>query len=575
MQSIYSELSDAEQTTINSVVPTQARRSHLCRCWRDSNRLLRRSLPFALSLTFSWQVFIIGLLAAQLNDDPAYTSAINWIQTLMTVCLALALTPLHGINYGVSYQLGKLKAMIDPHNELTISQLHQHAHLNNPTHTSNSQLFETTLYEISSFVQAGLMLSPFLAALGGMPLYYSANIITDILGQDESVANTVQSFLRPYSLAVPGLTLRMCFEQMLYASQYYTKTMQVSLLGLTMGSILASTLSLTSLDYGLPGIAYGFAADSWLTAGLFGYYLLNSHDFQTYPFGSSWFNLNKLSTFYEIARYGLTQVVSDIFELGMTFALAATAACSGYEDQAAWQAAMQMAFFAFPLFLATSITSAQEIEILRAKRHNAQLIKEWLYHSNATIAGYMTILGFLAAVVVDTQPNWLGIHNRAVQNELSSLAYVVAGGLLLDALRAHQLHTSKGMGRNALPTLLNSFALAVGTGIAYLTVCFNDPYTQGVQSVGRQYLLAMMLSNLLLLGASYSALKQINNAANNDAFDPLLDEASDSNESRQSNQYSLCSTGFSTAISPISNWAQCQQNHADSMSEEPSQVPSP
>ena len=521
------------------LVDSNARERRLSPCCgsfcRNAKHLITRSLPFALSLTFSWQVLIIGLLAVQLDDSPKHQSVVNWIQTIMTVCLAIALTPLHGVNYQVSYQLGRLKQILDPDDEFTIGQLHHRGQLrqlmNDQAHMQNN--LEDPITKVRSLFQAGVIMSPCLFILGVAPLYYSGSFLTNVTNVDKEVAHQAQSFLRPYGLAVGGLTLRMCFEQILYATHSYGVTMLGSLLGLGIGTGVAAGLSFSSLDWGMEGIAYGFAVDSILTAFIFGTYLATNQELQVYKFFRYRCGQNSLANATRsILRYGLSQLVSDSAELGMTFSLAATAACLGHENQAAWQVVMQIAFFCFPLFLASSLTTGQQIEALRASQPNTEKIKQWIGHTSVIVAGYTGTITLGSAALINAKPGWFGVNNDEVDDKLDSLAYSVGSGLIFDALRLHQLHTLKGLGCNCCSTTFTAGSLAIGTILAYFNSCSGHDNGKGISNVAQGYLTGMLLSYVGLLFTTWPVTQQVE-ASMRDQRAPLLNDQFTQNDMRR------------------------------------------
>lgn len=528
---LYRTTNNTENLSSNAVIHRAQPRCSLQRVWgstfcQNSRSLFKRALPLACSFSFTWQIFLVGVLGTWLDDDPQHTAAISWSQTFMAVCLALVLTPLMGINYEANYQLGRLKKALPDTNMKSLStrDLHKNQYLaqiinQDPDYQNCYPHLSGYFSKIRSLFHAGLGLSPMLMTIGGLCLYFSKTILHNGFNQDAHVSQLAQNYLRPYSLALVGLALRTCFEQLLYAYEYYRQVMYVNLTGLALGTGLSSYLIKGSPDMGLQGIALGYAAESIATAIFLGTYLLRHADFEPYNFLGvvNWYE----SCHYalpKIFKYGMSMLFSDIFELGMTFGLVASASSISHEAQASWQAVMQLPFFAFPFILAWSITHAQTIENLRSQNAHPSQLKNWLRDSTLILAGLSLATAGMAIMSIGYYPNILGQYSESVTSELPTLTMIIAGGFVMDALRCQMLQTCKGMDANTAATVTSSIGLLIGGSFA--GAC-SDGQTLGVDGVGLGYAGGMLISAFSLvrlwrrLIEEYSHQYANNNSSNN------------------------------------------------------------
>lgn len=487
---------------------TQAIQSSFC---QDSRYLLKRAVPLAGSLAFCWQIFLVGVLGSWLNDshDSEFNAAINWIQTFMATCLALALSPLTGINYPTSMHLAQINeiAFSDDHQDsnTAINEIGFRLHSDQRVDLSCLEAIRDPVNNLRSIFHAGLALSPLLMVLGGLPLYYAEFILQDGFAQSPQTANLAQSFLRPYSLALVGLTLRTAFEQFLFANQYYKQTISMSLLGLAIGTGVAAFLGYGPWDMGLEGVAIGYAIEAWLTAAMMGIYVTQSDDLEPFHLFKQ-FDVRQTLTYGlgQLSRYGLTQTATDIFELGATFGYSALTSTVSADAEAGWQAVMQLPFLTFPLIAGIGIVGGQTMEHLRGKTPSSD-IKRIHWHNTLVLTGLTTALSAGAIGLIGYYPEkTLGHYDDAVKAQLPELISIIAAGHLFDALRYQQLQACKGMGDNVSASGASIFGLLIGVGMASI-ISQNDK-TLGAEGTAIAYTLGMFLSWVSLAYLWYSAI---------------------------------------------------------------------
>ena len=466
---------------------------------QDSSYLLKRAMPLAGSLAFCWQIFLVGVLGSWLNDshESEFNAAINWIQTFMATCLALALSPLSGINYPTSMHLARINELAfddDPQSShATINEIGFRLQLDPSVNVWGFETIREPINNMRAIFHAGFALSPLLMILGGSPLYYADIILKHGLAQSDQTADLAQSFLRPYSLALVGLTLRTVFEQFLFANQHYKQTMLISLLGLAIGTGLSACLSY-GFGMGLEGLAIGYTIEAWLTAAMMGIYVTQSDHFEPFNLFSQ-FDARRMLTdgLSQLSRYGFTQTATDIFELGATFGYSALTSTIGADAQAGWQAVMQLPFSTFPLIAAMGIVGAQTVESLQAQGRSGAEIQSRHWHNTLTLAGVTTALSVGAIGVIGYYPNQtLGHYDTTVKDQLPELISIIAAGHLLDALRYQQLQACKGIGDNLGASTASIFGLIAGIGMAAI-ITQNDK-DLGAKGTAVAYTLGMFFS---------------------------------------------------------------------------------
>ncbi len=413
--------------------------------WQQFQKISKLSWQMSLSYTFSLEMVVLVYLLSQVNKSENHLAAITLITTLINFLICVGVSPLLAMSLVAGKELGELNDAI------TQGETEQ-------------QLFSRRQHISAVFIN-GLILSAITAPVVVSGMVFSKPILLNVLHQNAEVAQITEDFVRPYSIAVPAIMVRVCADQVMYLFERTKPAMLIGLMNLSIGMALGSVLAFGKLGapkMGSSGILIGAVLNEYLTAFGYSLYLMKSPRLQDYHFFNvfqSWQPyLNQLS---QIRQLGRSIMFSMATETTMLFMLSSFAGMLGTEPQAAFSAIMQLSLFSFLLQVAFGQTAAQEIS--RGMGANQ--------FQNASLAGKISlaalliyivpVLLFLSAyptVLADIQAN----NNASYRNTLQRLAPIMFTGCVFDAIRFIILQQMRVLGDAKKSSVISSGCIGLG-----------------------------------------------------------------------------------------------------------------
>lgn len=279
-----------------------------------SYTVLSIATAMALSYTFSDTVVVAGEMTGRLPGDSQNNLATSaLVMAMLTTLVSIAEATVFSMNIYTNNRRGQL--------EEKLREIGERGEDPTPEETI---VITGLRNEISSVLKAGIMLNfPFVPVPMAL-MCFSQWTLGDIFGQDPLIAQQAQSFLRPYTYAIPAITLmRMPLEQILFSYEKQLLVMILALASFGIGTGFAYLFCFgngTVPEMGLSGIAYGFLIESYLTPILFALALYFNQSFKDLNFFGHLCTASvPLKAIKELAKSGLPMLATTTSQVAAPF----------------------------------------------------------------------------------------------------------------------------------------------------------------------------------------------------------------------------------------------------------------
>ncbi|MFA6037434.1 MAG: MATE family efflux transporter [Legionellales bacterium] len=405
-------------------------------------KILSLGVPTVLSYTYSLFMVALGIMGGRLgnkDDEETYLGATILASTTLHTVLLLSLSPF----FALAPQVKSLQG------------LEQHA-------------------QVSASLKHAVMLSVPVGFIATLPLLFSKQMLT-AFGQNNDNVELAATFLKPASLVMPPVMLRICFEQMLFAFDKQADVMKMALTSFAIG--LPITYMLGFGKWGAPklefeGLAYGLVIQEYLIIMLFGLYLHKHPDLSSRKFFKAFQSLTQddFKQIKSLLKAGIPISLTILSEVGASFAMAVGAGLQGKDAQAAYNVAAQFTFFTATAPIAFGQTTMQQVSGSIA---NNQLTNARQLAIAGVASSVLLISPICLAIIIDPSLLEKIFTNNAedldndVHDMIQKLAPVVAIGAVLDAIRFNLLQVLRVTEDGNKATLIVNLSLWAGVGLAY------------------------------------------------------------------------------------------------------------
>lgn len=296
---------------------------------KDFKFITIKTLPMAASFTFSIELLATGVMAIRLSDDESYAAASILFQAYTSTIMQLAFSPVPSVGIHISPFFGELRRL-----ELTNAQ---------------SEEIDNMRMKLGNIFKAGLIESLIISIPAGLALAFSDKIIIK-LHQSTEIAELASRFLKVFALSAPPLALRACIGQILYAKGDAKPAMYIGGVNFIIGTILAIWFSRGGLGIqpqGLPGIAWGYNVESYLTAIGSVIYVSLSRKYSDIPLFTKVKYRELMQELKSLVAVGGPLALTRFVEVSMTLTLSIFAGLKGISEQGTFSYSMQMNFLTF------------------------------------------------------------------------------------------------------------------------------------------------------------------------------------------------------------------------------------
>lgn len=297
--------------------------------FKDFKFIVIKTLPMAASFTFSIELLATGVMAIHLKDDESYAAASILFQAYTSTIMQLAFSPVPSVGIRISPFFGELQRLES---------------VNAPIEDINN-----TRIKLGNIFKAGLIESIIVSIPAGFALFFSDKIIQG-LHQSPEVTELASSFLKVFALSAPPLALRACIGQILYAKGDSKPAMYIGGVNFIIGTGLAIWFSRGGFGIqpqGLPGIAWGYNAESYLTAIGSVIYVSLGKKYADIPLFSKVKYQELMQELGSLIAVGGPLALTRFVEVSMILALSIFAGLKGVSEQGTFSYAMQMNFLTF------------------------------------------------------------------------------------------------------------------------------------------------------------------------------------------------------------------------------------
>lgn len=456
--------------------------------------LSKLSLPMALSYTFSIEVFIATVLLSVIAKSDDQLAAIALVATTMNTIPIIGMSILMGMGIVMSGLIGELdendeEQLADKRNQ--ISQINISA-------------------QFVSCVTTPLVIAG---------LVFSKELLMDVFKQPEAVAALAASFLKIYSIAIPGLMVRMSSEAIMFSFKKGVPAMVIGLSSLAVGSGLAVWMGLGGgpmPKLGAPGVAAGFVVEAYITAAGYSLYVLLARDFKNYQFFNFKNNIHLTGKHLKaLLRVGLPITAAVTTELAASVSVGVLAGLIGTTEQSATSAIMKIMFFNFILSAAFGTGCAQEMSRLTGANEHARIRRFGKF-------GLLTTLVYTspAPIIFGAAPSLLvildNVRSANISDILKVLAPIMSAGIIADSWRFNILSQLRGMGDNGIPMVITVSGVGAGLLISSLLALKSQ---LGVYGIAVGYVAGNALSGSALSIRWLQQLRRMDNIDNQPLFE--------------------------------------------------------
>ncbi len=417
--------------------------------WHAFQKISRLSWQMSASYSFSLQMAMLVYLLGQLNDNDEHLAAITLITSLLNSVVIIGAGPLLGVGLVAGKELGELRdAQKNGESEEALQLRREHI----------AAAFGNAL--IISLVMSPLMLA---TTVSSKPLFNYA------FNQNEEVAEIAAFFVTLYSVAIPGIMIRISADQILFTFEHTKTAMIVSLVNLAIGMSVGSILAFGAFGapkMGPTGLLIGCILDPYLSALSYLVHLSTSSELSSFHFldlYKSW--QPYLNQLIEMSTFGGSILLNMTAETTMSLIINAFAGIISVQQQAAFSAIMQFSLFSYLLQIAFGQTCAQEMSRNLGEHH----------FYNASIMGKMGIIALLSYITPvliflsafpETLCAMMGNNNHSLAQILQKLAPIMFVGCTFDALRFVLLQELRILGDDKRASVISMGCIALGIALA-------------------------------------------------------------------------------------------------------------
>lgn len=374
--------------------------------------------------------------------------------------------------------------------------------------------------DISGVLKAGLMLGVPNLPLPMLAMFFSGGLLEHGFGQDHEIAEQAQMFLRPYSFALIGFAARIAFEQILFSFEKQKLVMTLAVVSFAIGSGCAYLLCFGAgavPAMGVPGIAYGFLIESYLTAIFFAAALYFNQGFKNFNFFKQLctpYNSEDWHRVRELARAGLPMLATTASQVAAPFVINIIAGRLGAKALAIQSYSSWLSFGLLIPLLALGQAVAQETNrwngrakqqaiAIRARGEDpskeiyfntAKVAHSGLAASGLAITTLCAVVLVYPQVITDIVSNLDsgdGSQAKLAQNTVR----ITAAGIIFDTLCNTMMQTLRSLNDNVVPMGIAIATLWTGVGIA---ACLALTSNLGVYGLSIGYLAGNLLGSAML-----------------------------------------------------------------------------
>lgn len=449
------------------------------------------SLLVALSYTFSFEVFAIGILSRVLklvngtdvdscdfsghNASEVEEAVSTLITTTFGSVLMVAQSILLATSLVVSHDLGKLENL-----------------------SEGSEVAVRIKQRIASANRNACLLALVLCCPPAMVALYKSSSILQAFGQEAEPSDIAQLFLRN-SFLIPLATFpALVFEKILFAFKETKMTMVLSLpiFAVTTAFAVCVSLGCGFGPAGLAGLAQAYLGGNYATALAYGLYLGFGKKLRPFGFFNFWkLGCRHWGQFWETVRTGLSMLVLTLNEVYIFFALTLLAGYLGDEELERLNYVVLVYSFSFLIFGPVGEICGQEI----CRRIGARYYQK---AADKTDPGAHEVAKYgLATAAVCTAP--ITIISTVVyyclnsfKGELEDFMFpIFALGMYMHGLRYNLLQQQVSLSDKVISNVVSGIAVALGLGASAALGLFTNLGTVGL---GAGYLGGMLLAFFLL-----------------------------------------------------------------------------
>lgn len=255
-------------------------------------------------------------------------------------------------------------------------------------------------------------------------LYFSNFFLVSWFGQEETVAELAQEFLRPSSWLMWLYAWRFILQAIFYVHDQETLMMIISLVGFISFDIVL----MIGFDGQLPflpssSIVRGMVNSIWcenlVTTGLVTAFLFQKKFRNEYHFWRSFLHWTPADTaqFKEFASYAITQVLTYLSELGTLFVKNILAGLLGKEALDVQALAGQVSFFELLIAAAFALATAINVSDASTQANKIRFARYGLLTA--------VVVGAVPAMMVIAYPQMLVVVDGGASQDVASLAQAV------------------------------------------------------------------------------------------------------------------------------------------------------
>lgn len=437
------------------------------------------SIPMAFSYTFSFQMVLLVNLLSHISDDDDQLASITLITALLNTLVIVGISPLFAMSLTAGNEIGALKKAESEKKE-TSEQLTQRRSA------------------ISAVLRNGLLISAPITVPVVLGMVYAEPLLTNIFRQNEHVSRLTQDFVRPYSITIPAMMLRVCSEQIMFAFGKTTPSMVIGLANflITMGAGTVFSLGLFGAPaYGVDAILTACIVECYLTALAFSVYIAKHKEFKDFDF----FKLNRpfkpyLSQLREIANIGKSFAFSMGTEMALMLGTGVLAGLVGVKEQAALSEAMQYTLLTSLYQAAFGMATAQEMS-RKIGEHRFREASSYGKYGLVTTIFYVAPIPIILAIDPKLLSQMLGQDNADIDSILKILLPLISTATILDASRFGLLQQLRVLGDANVSSFISSGCLASGMVIS---TALGLKTELGIYGVGAGYVIGELCANLAL-----------------------------------------------------------------------------
>ncbi len=438
---------------------------------RATQEIIRSAIPMGLSYTFSLSIVALVILMGHLGNDQErinYLDASPLLAALLDTLDIVAISSLFSIGIVTSNKRGQLLKRYEDQN------LEEEGADDEP----HQRIIEKR-QEISDLFKNSLALTAISIPLPMTVLFFSEELFRSF-GQREIVAELVGSYAKRYAIAFPPLIFRMCFEQTMFGFNKQVPAMVIGLVNLTLGTLLAALLGFNG--YGLPGIAYGFITEAYLTCLGYGLYLGFNKEFTEFNFFRNFkFSIEDLSQIKELLRIGAPMTLTIVSEVAASFFMSVFAGWLGSDALAAWDFASWLSFFTVIMSASTAQVTSQRVSAALGEKKYVDANRYALYGLPANLLLTVPICILLAAVpqlLAELIAN--GRIDDSVMGTIRPLLGLMVPIVAADGIRHTMIQTALAVKDNVISPAISTAGICFGVLLAYVLGVETDLGIYGV-----------------------------------------------------------------------------------------------